>query len=686
MAEKIYEDTQANKTIVANDVKTLNDVIWKEIATTNGRGNVEIFSSNRAKYLIKRKTEIEKGYLTEEEFNWFIKKYFKTLPNWHSLYLMQGSKYEITSYTAYIEYLTAYQKLQSLYSQLKAIKKGEDGKYNIETLKTTWTLTWQEYYEKCDNLDSVIIAKIKETSILKAITEYSINESNDVPPSWRTEESDENWTTEKPQNLDTYQSLWARTKYFYLDNTTTRNKPYLVVKATTKKGEEGGGEETPSSAITLYLSSTNATWTARGLKVEKTITLTCIYEDMLLVKFEVLQGSGVTIEDTEEDNVKNITTPIYQSDMTEQVIIRAYVLDTSSKVVAEATATLNKTIVGSAEAVYLGCKETTPTSYSHDSIEDNLIKGDFYLHKGKTGTDPSTDFMFGIVYELVDPNSFTLRSAWEICTDTDKIAQTITDSIAIGAYSQENGTFNNLIVNTDSTFNGSFKVNVEESKFKHILPQEDSTYNIGSSDLKWLYAYINNIISTNGTFTTLNPTDSTSSTIGSSSLRWNTIYGNIINGSHYNKNGNALTYQLYADQGTTMAVQNNGSTYSGSSNTTTIYWSVFIFTDNNNYRYALCSGNGLRSSMNICDITARVYLPISYIQTSENYGYGYNAWAEVGLNSQTTSGSINRIGSLAIVRGGSSTFRGSNYFTVNGDCLSNNGEVYSFHFLVWGRY
>lgn len=520
---KIYVNTaNQNSTIVANNIVTLNKVSWEKIEEVSGRASAKVLNVDRASELNKRKQEYKKN-LSQVEYEALL-IFFRNLPSWHSLYVSQVADYGMEDYEVYKTYTTAYSHIQRVYSFLKVLKPTSSGEYELYTYgqtdpsdpyyyEYTWNGDWQEYYNACDELDKAILYNKQKSYILKTTTYYQLNTSNEEPPEWK--ETDDGWTEEMPTEKKKNQALWGRTKYFYYDDTFTRNRPYLIQKA-----EEGEDEEEIEKNIKISLSSNYAVWTARGLKRNANITLKINYYDISQVIVTVSQGEGVSIYDTEDESVKKIVTPTYAEEMSLSVKIRAFVVK-DGETIAEATTTLKKKIVGSTDPVYLGCFEKVPTTYSHDELEDNLVLGDYWLCKSKNGTSSEKDFMFSVAYELIDLNTSTLRSAWQVVTDNTKLANTMADNIAIGGTAKQNGEFETLVVSKNSLLYGSTTIGKDSSD--SLIFNGKSTINAES--------VFTNLATFNGTTNlkgnvysgSILPNDATKN-LGSSLFPWNNVF------------------------------------------------------------------------------------------------------------------------------------------------------------------
>lgn len=530
MADKIYIDTKNQKsTIVANDIKTLKNVSWQEIEEVSGRTDVKTLSLNRQEQAKKRAYEEEHG-MEPADRDWVLNKFFKTLSSWNSLYIKQCSDYDMLEYEAYLNYKEAYTNLFRIQSFLEKLEPEESGLYDVSKYNTfdkdnlplylyTWSGDWKAYYEACDELDKILITRKQKEYIIKMITLYQLNTSNTEPPAWQ--DTDEGWG-ERPESKKKSQALWGRTTYYYANDTFTRNRPYLI------QGITGSDEDEPiESNMKISLSSDTITWTARGLKLEKEIRLNIEYYDMSKVSIVVSKGTGIEINDTQEENVKKIVTPTFAEEMSSSIIIRAFVLQ-EAQTIAEATCTLYKQIIGKAEAVYLGCFDSVPLAYSHDNVEDHLVLGDWWLCKSKEGTSSEKDFMFSVSYELIDLNTSTLRSAWQIVDDKEKLRQTIPDNIAIGGYAMSNGEFENIIVALSSMLYGSTTIGKDSNdslivNSKNIINAETifnslSTFK-GNLAIDGISYFNNNVLSRN-----ILPQSSNTYSLGNSNNLWNSLF------------------------------------------------------------------------------------------------------------------------------------------------------------------
>ena len=539
MADKIYINTTNQKTnIVANDIVTLKDVSWQEIEEVSGRTDIKTLSLEREKLIKKRAFEEIQG-MEAVDRDWILNKFFRTLSSWNALYIKQCSDYDMLEYDTYLTYKKAYTNLFRIQSFLENLEPETTGKYDVSKYDTldedkstylyTWTSDWEAYYTACDELDKIFIVRKQKEYIIKMVTLYQLNTSDTEPPTWQ--DTDEGWG-EKPESKKKSQALWGRTTYYYANDTFTRNRPYLI------QGITGSDEDEPiEENMKISLSSDTITWTARGLKLEKDIRLNIEYYDMSKVSVVVLKGTGVTITETQEENIKKIVTPTYAEEMSSSVTIRAFVLE-DGQTIAEATCTLYKQLIGKSEAVYLGCFDSVPLSYSHDEVEDHLVLGDWWLCKSKQGTSSEKDFMFSVAYELIDLNTSTLRSAWQIVDDREKLRQTIPDNVAIGGYALSNGEFENLIVTASSLLYGKTTIGKDSNdsliiNSKNTINAEtvfNALSNFNGSIVVKGKSYLNDDIVGKGNISahSIVPETSNSYNLGSSTNLWNGLFVNTL--------------------------------------------------------------------------------------------------------------------------------------------------------------
>ena len=411
----------AGQTIVCDSITELSKMHRVYPPTTSGVQPIAMLKCNREPWKKQRQEENVKGVLNKKEWLYFTDNYLSQLPAWHSIYLKQSYEYNLVDTEMFSTYSTCYKALIEMLEKLKA-SKGVNEEWNI--IGYSWGKVWSEYYDICTLLDTAIYNRKNASTIVSAIIFYAVNNTTQTPPAWQTKEERERagWTSTLP-TVSSNEVIWGSVEYKYAPDESgveaySYGIPYVV-----------SGKGTPTDkGLTLVITPSYQLWSARGVKLNKDITARVSYkEEIPRNNWVIKSGYGVSIEDTQEANVKRITTEQYPDDMSDIVVIEVSVNDGTE--IKKAEATLEKRITGKAEATYIGMRNVFPEYYEHDGIADSLFVGDWFL---STEEDTTTPLRYGVVYELIDINNKHNINGWREIDgtgekDADKLSACIKD-------------------------------------------------------------------------------------------------------------------------------------------------------------------------------------------------------------------------------------------------------------------